>query len=171
MITEHPQFFTATILKWNNLLIQNEYKEIILQSLRFLVNNNRIFIYGLVIMPNHIHLIWQMKDGINPSDVKRDFLKFTSQQIKFDLQKHHPQLLELFKVNLKDRTYQIWENRPLSIPLWSDHVLEQKLDYIHRNPVKGKWNLADLPENYHYSSARFYLLNEDHFDFLTHYKG
>jgi REP element-mobilizing transposase RayT len=124
MITEHPQFFTATILKWNNLLIQNEYKEIILQSLRFLVNNNRIFIYGFVIMPNHIHLIWQMKDGINPSDVQRDFLKFTSQQIKFDLQKHHPQLLELFKVNLKDRTYQIWENRPLSIPLWSDHVLE-----------------------------------------------
>jgi len=171
MITAPPQFFTATILNWNNLLIHDEYKEIIIESLKFLVTNNRIFVYGFVIMPNHIHLIWQMNAGISPSNVQRDFLKFTSQQIKFNLQKNNPKNMEFFKVNLKDRMYQIWENRPLSIPLWSTSVLEQKLDYIHRNPLKGKWNLADLPEKYHYSSARFYFLNEDHFGFITHYKG
>ncbi len=171
MITEHPQFFTATILRWNNLLSHNEYKEIILNSLKFLVTNNRIFVYGFVIMPNHIHLIWQMREGINPSDVQRDFLKYTAQQMKFELQKYRPQDLDLFHVNLKDRKYQIWENRPLSIPIWTEHVLVQKLDYIHRNPVKGKWNLAELPEDYHYSSARFYILNEDYFGFITHYKG
>ena len=88
MITEHPQFFTATILEWKKLLAPDKYKDIIIDSLTFLVKNNRVFIYGFVIMPNHIHLIWQMKENINPSHVQRDFLKFTAQQIKFDLQKN-----------------------------------------------------------------------------------
>ncbi len=80
-------------------------------------------------------------------------------------------MLEHFKVNVKDRHYQIWEHRPLSIPLWSSKVFEQKLDYIHNNPIQRKWALADLPENYHYSSAKFYILNQDDFGFITHYKG
>ena len=168
MITEHPQFFTATILQWKKLLTPDKYKVVIVESLRFLVTQNRIFVYAFVIMPNHIHLIWQMKDGINSSHVQRDFLKYTAQQIKFDLQKNHPEVLEHFRVNVKDRNYQIWEHRPLSIPLWSTQVFEQKMDYIHNNPVQEKWKLADLPENYYYSSARFYLLNEDHFGFITH---
>ena len=171
MITEHPQFFTATILEWITLLSPDKYKDVIIESLRFLVNNNCVIINGFVIMPNHIHLIWQMKAGINPSHVQRDFLKYTAQQIKFDLQEHHPNVLEHFKVNLKDRQYQFWEHRPLSIPIYSNHVLEQKLNYIHNNPIQEKWKLADLPENYYYSSAKYYLLNADEFGFLTHYRS
>lgn len=114
MITEHPQFFTATILNWEKLLANDKYKDIVIESLKFLVTHNRIFVYAFVIMPNHIHLIWQMKEGINPSHVQRDFLKYTAQQIKFDLQKNQPEVLERFKVSVKDRNYQIWEHRPLS---------------------------------------------------------
>jgi putative transposase len=171
MITDHPQFFTATILSWKKLLIGNNYKDIIVESLRYLVTQNRILVFGFVIMPNHIHVIWQMKGGVNHSDVQRDFLKYTSQQIKFDLKKNHPKVLMHFKVNVKDRHYQFWEHRPLSIPLWSRSVFEQKLDYIHNNPIQEKWVLSDLPENYYYSSARFYLLNQDDFGFITHYEG
>ena len=74
-------------------------------------------------------------------------------------------------MNVKDRNYQIWEHRPLSVPLWSSHVFEQKLEYIHNSPVNEKWRLADLPENYYYYSAHFYILNEDQFGFITYYKG
>lgn len=169
MIAEYPQFFTATILEWKHLLKPDKYKGILVESLRFLVDNRRIVLYGFVIMPNHIHLIWQMGLGIAPSDVQRDFLRYTAQQIKFDLQKNHPHVLERFRVQVKDRAYQIWEHRPLSIPLWTREVFEQKLSYIHKNPVNEKWNLADLPENYYYSSASFYLLNRDDWGFLTHY--
>ncbi len=35
-------------------------------------------------------------------------------------------------------------------------MLEQKLDYIHANPISGKWNLVDDYANYEHSSARFY---------------
>ena len=89
-----------------------------------MVENNRVLVYAFVLMPNHTHLIWQMCGGIKASDVQRDFLKFTSQQIKFDLAKHHPEVLEHFRVDLKDRKYQIWENRPLSVSLWSEEVFE-----------------------------------------------
>jgi hypothetical protein len=51
MITEYAQFFTATILEWRKLLAPDKYKDIIVESLRFLVNHNRIFVYGFVIMP------------------------------------------------------------------------------------------------------------------------
>jgi REP element-mobilizing transposase RayT len=171
MITEHAQFFTATILNWNNLLLEDRNKNIVINSLSFLVNNKRVIVYGFVIMPNHIHVIWQMRDGHEQSDVQRDFLKYTAQQLKFELQRINPELLLAHKVNVKDRQYQIWEHRPLSIPLLSESMLEQKLEYIHRNPIQPKWQLADIPENYHYSSARFYYLNENNHSFISHYKG
>jgi REP element-mobilizing transposase RayT len=170
MMSEYPQFFTSTIFLWKKLLKKDKYKDIIIESLRFLVKENRVVVYGFVIMPNHIHLIWQMREGINPSHLQRDFLKYTAQQIRFDLKNNHPQVLEHFKVDLKDRSYQIWENRPLSIPLWSQTVFKQKLDYIHKNPIQEKWKLVDIEEQYYYSSAKYYLLNEDDFGFITHYK-
>jgi putative transposase len=47
-------------------------------------------------------------------------------------------------------------------------VFKQKLEYVHANPVKA--GLCTLPEEYYYSSARFYELNECAWDFLTHYE-
>jgi putative transposase len=46
---------------------------------------------------------------------------------------------------------------------------EQKLSYIHLNPLQEKWNLATMPENYRWSSARFYMTGEDELGILTHY--
>ena len=59
----YPQFFTATILEWKHLLVDIEVKEIIISTLQFLVNKERVKIYGFVLMPNHIYLVWQIQDG------------------------------------------------------------------------------------------------------------
>ena len=59
--------------------------------------------------------------------------------------------------------------RPYSSNMHNKIALEQKLDYIHHNPLSEKWKLAEQPANYNYSSAKFYLLNEENFNFLTHY--
>ncbi|WP_229598962.1 transposase [Runella sp. CRIBMP] len=101
MNPHYIQFFTATILWWKKLLQPDKYKQIIVDSMRFLVNDKRVKIYGFVIMPNHIHLVWRIQDNHLLEDVQRDFLKYTAQQIKFDLQAHHPQVLATFEVNLK----------------------------------------------------------------------
>jgi putative transposase len=169
IINRYPQFFTATNLEWKKLLKPDKYKKIITDSLRFLVQDKRIILYAFVIMDNHLHLIWQIQFGISADAVQRDFLKFTAQQIKKDLLKNHRDVLARFKVDAKDRQYQFWERNPLSIELRTDKVFQQKLDYLHNNPVKA--GLCQLPEQYRYSSASFYELNITEWDFLTHFAG
>lgn len=45
--------------QWQKLLLQNEYKDVVVNSLRILSNKGEIDVYAFVIMPNHIHLIWK----------------------------------------------------------------------------------------------------------------
>jgi putative transposase len=169
IITEWPQFFTATILKKQRLLYPDKYKMIIAQSLKFLVDDKRVIVYAFALMVNHIHVIWQMKPGHHEKAVKRDFLKFTAQRIKADLKRFNPLQLENFRVNAKDRVFQIWKRNPLSIELRTPSVFVQKLNYVHANPVKA--GLCLQPENYKYSSAAFYNSGVDNWGFLTHYLG
>ena len=136
--------------------------------MRFLVKDRRIKIFAFVIMENHIHLIWQMMPDNNAEAVQRDFLKYTAQRIRKDLQKNHAAVLTHFKVDAKDREYQFWERNALSVELRSHSVFIQKLEYIHWNPVKAE--LCKLPEEYNYSSAMFYETGIDNWGFLTHYK-
>lgn len=48
-------------------------------------------------------------------------------------------------------------------------MLEQKLDYIHLNPLQAHWNLTDDPNSYYFSSCSFYEQEDKKFDWLTHY--
>jgi len=105
IITEYPDYFTATNLEWKHLLKPEKYKNIIIDSLRFLMEDMRIELFAFVIMSNHIHLIWQILVLLDPKAVQRDFLKFTAQKIKADLNKNHPAVLRQFRVDAKDREY------------------------------------------------------------------
>ncbi|HEY0899187.1 MAG TPA: transposase [Sphingobacteriaceae bacterium] len=160
------EFFTATCLKWQHLLAEEKHKHIILDSLGFLVAESRVWIYGYVIMPNHIHILWRKQDAWVDKNVQQHFLKFTAQQIKFNLIQSDPKMLVAYKSTQADRIYHFWERRPYSATMFERKVLEQKLDYIHFNPVKK--GFCVLPEEYVYSSASFYLQNK-HNPLLTHY--
>jgi len=80
-------------------------------------------------------------------------------------------MLNEFLVEAKDRDYQIWERNSLSVDAWTEKVFIQKLDYIHNNPCKHPGYLAEHPEAYNYSSAKFYHTGIDDFGFLSHYRG
>ncbi len=152
-----------------DLLKPDKYKEIIKESIRFIVEDKRAKVYGFVIMPNHLHLLWKIELQWRLEEIQRDFMKFTGQMIKFDLIKHHNEVLKLFYVGAKDRKYQFWERNSLTRYLQSRTMIEQKLEYIHNNPVQGKWMLANDPLGYKYSSARFYENGDKEFGFLSHY--
>lgn len=164
-----PLFYTATISNWQHLLEDNNHKNIIIESLRFLVTEKRIELNAFVIMSNHIHLIWQPAFGFTPSDIQSSFMKYTAQQLKRSLTKNNIETLASFKVNKYDREYQFWKRESLGIELISPAVFEQKIDYIHNNPVRA--GLCNNPEDYYYSSARFYHDGTNDFGILTHYSG
>ncbi|MEO1654251.1 MAG: transposase [Bacteroidota bacterium] len=163
-------FYTASILDWKPLLQKEKYKNLILDSFQFLAEKKRVKIYGFVIMPNHIHLLWKMLPPHILVNVQRDFMKFTAQQIKKDLKENHPALLSQFKSNQADRKYQFWQGKARNTFMPSREILEQKLDYIHHNPMQGKWMLANALDEYLYSSYTFYEMEDKRYGFLSHYR-
>jgi len=53
-------FWIITINKWQHLLMPDENKMILINSLHLLVQQQLIKINGSVIMPNHIYLLWEV---------------------------------------------------------------------------------------------------------------
>ncbi|MFN8349733.1 MAG: transposase [Spirosomataceae bacterium] len=165
----YAYFYTATILNWQQLLQTDTYKEMVMDSLKYLVDKDKIKVYGFVIMPNHIHLLWEMLAMNGKEMPYASLLKYTGHRFLKELRKNQPHLLPAFEVNTSTRTYNFWQRNSLPIVLYTDKVWRQKLDYIHHNPVQEKWQLTDYPENYRYSSAKFYMTGQDDFGILTHW--
>jgi len=164
-------FWTDTIHDWKPLLKSDQYKNIIIESWRHLVEQGKIIIYGFVIMPNHLHVLWEMVSLNGKEMPHASFNKFTSHQFLNLLRSESPELLSIFNVEDKvERTHRFWQRDPLAVLMDSPEKLEQKLDYIHYNPLQEHWNLATTPENYYWSSAKYYEEGIDDFNFLTHYK-
>ena len=55
------------------------------------------------------------------------------------------------------------------IVMYDRKILEQKLDYIHLNPLQEHWNLVTDPNEYLYSSCSFYEREDKRYNWLTHY--
>jgi len=102
-----------------------EFKNIIISSLAFIVADKRAIIYGFVVMSNHVHIIWQVEDGHILSDVQHSFMKYTAQMMLKGLRNHHPEIMEGFRVDAADRKYQIWERNLLSVALWAKMFLNR----------------------------------------------
>ncbi|RZJ85770.1 MAG: transposase, partial [Chryseobacterium sp.] len=135
-------FYTETIFNFAHLLADGNIKLIIINSLKYLVKQQLVDIYAFVIMPNHIHLIWTMLKLNGKETPLASFTKFTAHEFRKYLMTKSPQLLTQYRSGKEDRTYQFWKRDPLAIPLTKESTLIQKLDYIHDNPIKEKWNLC-----------------------------
>lgn len=157
-------FWTATINQWQKLLLEDRYKEIIISSLEYLTNAGKIDVYAFVIMPNHIHLIWKTNELNGKETAQGSFLKYTAHAFREVLRKEGK--LGLYKVDAANKKHEFWQRDSLAIHLYSREVAFQKLNYIHNNPLAGHWQLAKVPCEYKYSSAKYYELNEKNFSFL-----
>lgn len=168
MELEKLYFFTATIKDWIPLFEKREFKQIILNSLGFLVSKSLIRVYAFVIMPIHIHVIWEMM-GLNGKESPHSsFLKFTGHEFLKKLRKENSELLRSFAVEEVNKSHSFWQRDSLPVELFNPNVIYQKLDYIHHNPCRGKWMLVDNPLEYPFSSFEFYETGKDRFGFLTH---
>lgn len=164
----HPEFLTATILNWQHLLNDN-FKQIIINAMSWLVKEGKCKIYAFVIMPNHIHLLWKIEDGFDRANVQGALLSFTAHEFKKKLTSDYERLKK-YQVNLVDRKFQFWQRDCRIKECWSEEFFKQKLNYIHGNPLQPHWNLADFPEDYYWSSALFYETGESPFEFLAYYR-
>jgi putative transposase len=162
-------FYTASILNWRHLLQTDKFKQIILDSLIYLISKEKIKVYGFVIMPNHIHLIWE-NITVNGKEMPyASFMKFTGHRFLEELRKANDPMLEQFRVERNSRSHQFWQRNALPIRLYDRKILEQKLNYIHLNPLQEHWNLVNDPNDYYFSSCSYYEQGDNRFNWLTHY--
>ena len=157
---DRPYFVTFTVVKWIDVFTRTEYRNIIVESLKYCIDNKGLQLYAWVIMSNHVHLIMGTKDKLM-QDILRDMKRHTSKiiikAISGNIQESRRDWLLWFferagKGNPNNEQYQFWQQGNHPIELWSNEVIDQKLDYIHNNPVMAGW--VDKPEHYLYSSAR-----------------
>lgn len=141
-------FYTETINDFRHLLKDDAFKLIVINSLKYLTDKGLVTIYGYVIMPNHIHLIWFINEMNGKESPSGSFAKFTAHQFKKQLSGTCPQALSEYQVEKEDRRYQFWKRDPLAIVLTSEKNMLQKLDYIHNNPLQEKWRLCQSAEMY-----------------------
>lgn len=156
-------FLTLTVVDWVDVFTRPEYRYILLDSLKYCQNNKGLIIYAWCLMSNHIHLITGAKEGFHLSNIIRDFKKFTSKAIvkaifENPIESRKKWMLNRFefagKYDNKITNYKFWKEGNEAKEIHTNSFLDQKLDYIHHNPVKAE--IVVKPEDYLYSSARDY---------------
>ena len=162
-------FVTFTVVDWLDIFVRKEYKDIVIESLKYCQEHKGLLLYAYVIMTSHIHLIVQTHQDHKLSDTIRDFKKFTGktlvQVIKNNRRESRREwLLHRFEWNAKkrkgkDRKYQFWQSDNHPIALYSPRVIWQKINYIHLNPVVE--GIVSKREHYIYSSAKNYMEEKD----------
>jgi putative transposase len=147
-------FVTATIVQWADVFTRKDYKDIVVDSLKFCCKKKGLCIFGWVIMSNHLHMIVSCKEGFELSDTLRDFKKFTSKQIVDAIENNVQESRKNWLLwLLKDKgEITFWQpgNHPEEIRTMD--FFRQKMNYIHQNPVRA--GIVDKEEEYIYSSAR-----------------
>ena len=170
MLLNETYFWTDTVKDWKSIFSCEKYKTIILGVLKELVRRRKIVVYAFVIMPNHVHLVWKMLEKNGKEMPHASFNKYSAHKIFEDLKINHQSVLSHFKVFDQERKYRLWQRDPLAILVDSIEKVEQKIEYIHFNPLQEKWNLVSVPEDYFWSSAKFYETGIDDHGFLTDYR-
>ena len=85
---------------------------IIINSLQWMVQKELVKIYGYVIMPNHIHLIWEQVAMNGKEFPKNSFEKFTAKTFVKNMKATNDITLKNYQVTATDRQYNIWLRDP-----------------------------------------------------------
>jgi len=129
-------------------------------------------------MPNHLHCVPYFKEtGFDLNKIISNGKRFMAYEIINRLkEKGANGLLNILSGILTEREkkkgqlHKVFKDSFDAKAIFSDKFLTQKMDYIHHNPVSGKWNMVNDFTNYEHSSASFYESGiSNHFTPL-HYK-
>lgn len=149
----YPYFITSSIVGGLPLFMNSSVTKIVLDALCYLQNENKVSLYGYVIMPNHIHMI---AEDEQLAQKLRSFKSFTARTIIDSLREknHKTFLYELKSKKLKnhrDSEHQFWQEGLHPKQLFTPDMFNQKLEYMHFNPVKA--GFVENPVYWRYSSA------------------
>jgi REP element-mobilizing transposase RayT len=165
---EMAYFLTLTVVGWVDIFTRKNQKLTIIDSLKYCQKEKGLVIFGYCLMSSHLHLIARAENDFKLSDILRDFKKYTSKsiirQIINEPESRRDWLLEYFEKAGETLAgiskYKVWQDGNHAEMISSNKFFDEKLTYIHFNPVKEL--IVENPEDYYFSSARNYAgLNND----------
>ena len=160
---EHFYFVTFTVVYWLDIFTRLEYKNIFLDSIRHCQKEKGLLVGAWCIMTNHVHLAIGSNGKNKLEEIIRDLKSYTSRQIRKYMENNPHEsrrewMLEMMKKageeNSANKDFQLWMQHNHPIELSSNHILQQRVDYIHNNPVKA--GFVHNPADWLHSSARDY---------------
>ena len=152
-------FVSFATVNWIDVFIRYEYKDIVVDSLKYCMDEKGLELYAWCIMSSHVHLIIGT-NGMKMEDILRDLKRHTSKTLLKAIQQNHREsrrewILWMFgragKKNPNNEKYQFWQQHNHPIELSTASIMHQKLDYLHNNPVEAGY--VREPWEYLYSSA------------------
>lgn len=169
-------FCTVTCFQWIPLFEITKLYNHIYEWFDYL-NRKGIKIIGFVLMPNHFHIILFLpEDKFNIHKIIGNCKRFMAYEIVERLSKAKEigilkSLQESVNESgrLKGKNHNVYEPSFDCKPIVSEKFIVQKLNYIHANPVRGKWNLVNDYRYFEHSSAGFYETNKYKGYKVTHY--
>lgn len=158
-------FVTSTVTDWLDVFTRPEYKHILLDSLRHCQKEKGLEIYSWCLMTNHLHMVAAVNEKHNHllSDVIRDMKRHTSRAITDAIainpsESRRDFLMDRFAFRARNDSkayqYTFWQEGYEPKEIHTNGFLQQKIDYIHDNPVRAE--IVETPESYLYSSAQDY---------------
>ena len=135
----HYHFLTFSCYRRLPYLNNDHSRITFLNTLEHLRQRHRFFLFGYVLMPEHVHLLL--------TEPKIHSLSTTISVLKGETSKL-----------LKGTRPKFWQSRYYDFNVFTQPKFVEKLRYIHRNPVER--GLVEKPEDWPWSSFRHWLTGE-----------
>lgn len=120
--------YFVTFRTYNGVILSDEAKDSILESIKF-YHGSKINLYSAVVMPDHVHFLFQLLDG-NLSELLHSIKSFSANQIN----------------KLMGRSGILWQTESYDHIVRDGKEFFHVINYIHRNPIKK--NLCGEYEKY-----------------------
>ena len=156
-------FVTFTVVRWIDVFIRDEYREIVVDSIRHCQKHKGLIVYAWCIMTSHVHLIIGTDGTMELSGIVRDLKAFTSRSIRKLIEEHPGEIRRDWllwmlgnagKYNPANDDWQLWQHHSHPIELSETERAKQRLHYLHDNPVAA--GFVPEPDHWRWSSAHDY---------------
>jgi REP element-mobilizing transposase RayT len=169
-------FATFTCYQWVPLFEELKAYDLVYNWMRIAHSKGYCFL-GYAIMPNHAHFVVRAPEGGAINTMLGTGKRFMAYELveRLNAMARHDLLARLQKGLrpsdiARGQQHRVFGTSTDLVELFSGKMIEQKLHYIHANPVSKQWHLADDAVEYPHSSFAFYVRGESRGVALTPYQ-
>jgi REP element-mobilizing transposase RayT len=152
-------FVSFSVVGFMDVFTRRLYQEILVESFIFCQLHKALKLYCYCIMTNHVHFIAASENG-SLSNILRDFKSYTATEIMEAISKNiQESRKEWMQAQFKfygsnspqKQINQFWKHDNHPFYLYSNEMIDQKVNYIHNNPVEA--GFVNEPYEWRLSSA------------------